>query len=218
MKIFIDDIEINFEKKGKGHPLLMLHGNGEDLHIFDELSEALKEHFTIYSLDSRNHGKSSKTEDYAYEIMAFDVLKFMGKLRIEQPYILGFSDGGIVALLLSIAFPDLIPKMVIAGANISPKGFRPRVHQALLKHYEQTKDPLYQMMLTQPNIRHQDLHRITSDTLILAGEHDMIQKRHTTSIHHHIKASKLKILENKNHDNYIIKSDMLKDILIEFFK
>jgi len=217
MKIYVGDIEIHFEKKGQGHPLIMLHGNGEDLTIFNELSESLKDQFTIYLIDSRNHGKSSKTNDYAYEIMAFDLVQFMGKLRIEDPYLFGFSDGGIICLLLSMAFPNLVSKMAIAGANLTPKGFRAKDLQEMKRHYEKTLDPLYHMMLTQPHIRHQDLHKITAKTLIIAGENDSITKKHTQSIKDHIKHSELRIIPSKSHEDYIIHSDVLKEILLTFF-
>ena len=54
--------EIYYEKIGTGKPLILLHGNKEDHTIFNKLTASLKNSFTVYSIDSRGHGKSSSTK------------------------------------------------------------------------------------------------------------------------------------------------------------
>ena len=218
MKLFVGSIELNFEKKGSGKPLILIHGNGEDLHIFDELSESLKNDFTIYSIDLRNHGKSKMTEDFDYSVMAYDIYLFIQKLKIEKPFFLGFSDGGIVGLLLSIAFPDLFEKMVIAGANMNPQGLKINILRTLQEEYNKTKSPYLKMMLEQPNIRNKDLKQITINVLVLAGEFDVIRQTHTNRISRHIKNSMVKIIPKRNHYDYIVHSDELGKDLNNFFK
>jgi len=218
MKIYVGEIELNFEKKGSGKPLIMIHGNGEDLHIFDELVESLKNDFSIYAIDMRNHGKSSLTDDFDYGVMANDLYLFIQKLRIEKPFFFGFSDGGIIGLLLSIAYPELFSKIVIAGANMNPQGVLPSISKISKENYEQTKSPYEKMMLEQPNIRNQDLNKIKTPTLILAGEFDVIRETHTKRIAKHIKNSTLKIILKRAHHDYIVHTDELKEILKDFYK
>lgn len=217
MKLFVGNIEVNFEKKGLGKPLIMIHGNGEDLHIFDELSESLKTDFTIYLIDMRNHGKSKMTDDFDYSVMAYDIYLFIQKLKIEKPLFFGFSDGGIVGLLLSIAFPDLFDKVVIAGANMNPQGFKLSILKEIEKQYQLSKSPYDKMMLEQPNIRNKDLEKIESEVLILAGEYDLIRSTHTLRIARHIKNSTVKIIPKRNHYDYIIHTDELVGVLKKFY-
>jgi len=217
MKLFVGSIELNFEKKGLGKPLIMIHGNGEDLHIFDELSESLKEDFTIYSIDMRNHGKSKMTDDFDYSVMAYDIYLFIQKLKIEKPLFFGFSDGGIIGLLLAIAFPNLFEKVAIAGANMNPEGLKLNILKTLHEEYEKTNSPYLKMMLEQPNIKNRDLSKIKTPVLVLAGEFDLIRPTHTSRIARHIKNSTVKIIPKRNHYDYIEHSTELKTILIDYF-
>lgn len=218
MKIYVGQIELNFEKKGSGKPLIMIHGNGEDLHIFDVLSTALAKDFTVYTIDMRNHGKSSMTDVFDYSMMAYDLYLFIQKLKIDKPFFFGFSDGGIIGLLLSIAFPDIFSKVVVAGANMNPQGVIPSVQKLSLENYEKTNSPYEKMMLEQPNITNRDLHKIKAPILILAGEFDVIRKTHTNRIARHIKNSELKIITSRNHHDYIVNSSELEITLKKFFQ
>lgn len=64
---------------GKGAPLLLLHGNGEDSTIFSPLAKALAPHFTLYMPDSPGHGQSPPPDSYTYNALAEGVLAFMEK-------------------------------------------------------------------------------------------------------------------------------------------
>jgi pimeloyl-ACP methyl ester carboxylesterase len=218
MKLFIKNIELNFTKIGVGKPLIMLHGNSEDLSIFNELSDSLKEKYQIYLIDLRNHGKSTLTDDFSYDIMAYDIYQFVNKLKLDKPHFFGFSDGAIIGMLLSISYPDLFDHLTLAGGNLSPKGVKKKAFLKMNAYFEKTKSPYYEMMINQPNILSKDLKKIQNKTLILAGEHDLIKDSHTQMIHRNIKNSKLLILPNKRHEDYIINTDFLKDILIDFYQ
>ncbi|MFV0329106.1 MAG: alpha/beta fold hydrolase [Dysgonomonas sp.] len=100
MKIEVNNIILNYIKEGAGKPVILLHGNGEDHHIFDKLIVKLKQNFTIYAIDSRNHGESQMTDDYSYETMAEDIYQFIQKLSLKDVSVIGFSDGAIISILL----------------------------------------------------------------------------------------------------------------------
>lgn len=110
------------------HPLLFIHGNGEDHHIWDELADALKDRYEIYTVDSRCHGLSAASEELHYQDMADDFYNFIIQLKIDHPLVIGFSDGGITALLLAISHSDAISGIITCGANTSPKNIK---HQIL---------------------------------------------------------------------------------------
>jgi len=218
MRLLIHDVRINVEKKGYGKPLVLLHGNEEDHHIFVALVKRLKEHFTCYLIDARNHGLSDRTEVFDYDVMASDLMCIMTKLNLVQPYFLGFSDGGIVGLLSAIHQPHLFDKMVICGANLTPRGIKKTVIQTMKKDYEQTKNPYIRMMLEQPQIVAKDLLKIEIPTLVVAGEYDVIHRHHTYHIKRHLPQSRLLILPHKKHDDYIVHRDDLFETLYSFFK
>ena len=218
MKIEINGIHLNYEKIGIGKPLIFIHGNGENHHTFDVLAESLKNEFTMYLIDSRNHGESSMTDSFHYMDMANDVVCFIKALNLVDVSLFGFSDGGIVGLMMASFYPGSISKLVVAGANLFPSGLKKNELNLMIKEYEKTKNPYLKMMIDAPDLLDKDLHNIKIPTLVLAGEFDIIRRNHTMKIHRQIKHSKVQIIPLMNHDNYISNTTYLKSILIAFCK
>ena len=124
MFVQLNSIKMYYKRYGSGRPLILLHGNGEDHTIFREVIKPLSKNFTLYLPDARGHGRSSGTEEFHYMDMASDMVQFIKKLRIESPAFYGFSDGGIVGLLLASKRPGLLSHLIISGANINPEGLK----------------------------------------------------------------------------------------------
>ena len=76
MNVQVNGVILYYEKQGSGPPLVLLHGNGEDGRIFDRTAEVLAPHYTVYTIDSRCHGQSSRDVPLSYDLMAADVLAF----------------------------------------------------------------------------------------------------------------------------------------------
>ena len=112
MIINVNNVNIYYEMCGKGAPIILLHGNSENIDIFDKLVEKLKLTNTVYLIDSRCHGQSENTKKISYELMAQDVIEFIQKLNISKPILYGFSDGGIICLLIAIKEPHLLSKII----------------------------------------------------------------------------------------------------------
>lgn len=209
--------EIYYKKTGNGKPLILLHGNKEDHHIFDELVEALKNDFTIYAVDSRGHGKSGNAEEYHYSDMADDILDLIEKEQLDKPYFYGFSDGAIIGLLCAIK-QDCFSKLMLSGANTKPSGLKPLCLLGMVFSYVFSRDERTKMMLREPNITALELSKISCPTLVLAGEFDIIKLSDTQFIYNNIKNASLEIIKGKNHGNYIVHKTFLKDKMKEFFK
>jgi pimeloyl-ACP methyl ester carboxylesterase len=216
MKIKLTQVSINYEIYGNGEPLILVHGNQENLHIFDVLIESLKDSYQIHALDSRNHGISTSHFDFSYDAMADDLHEFILKLDIKHPSILGFSDGGIIALKLAIKAPNILNKLILCGTNYNVKGIKKNAYNQMLSEYKQTENPLIKLMLEQPSILKKNIKKIRKETLIIVGQYDVIKLKHTYKLNHMIKHSKLIILDHKTHDNYITHSDALKNIIKDF--
>lgn len=208
--------EIYYEKIGTGKPLILLHGNKEDHTIFNKLTASLKNSFTVYSIDSRSHGKSSSTEELHYTDMADDVLRFIDELKLEKPCFYGFSDGGIIGLLCCIKRPDVFEKMIISGANITVNGLKPLIRFGSAISYFFTHDKRTKMMLSEPNITVSELKKIKCPTLVLAGEFDIICEKETRLIADSIPNSTLRIIKGKGHGDYVVNSDYLRGTITEY--
>jgi len=218
MHIKVNGIELFFEKCGSGKPIVLLHGNGEDHTIFDLLTARLSQHYTVYAIDSRDHGRSTKVKSLDYRTMAEDVAAFIKEMGIKGTMLYGFSDGGIIGLLLAIEHPELISRLVVSGANTQPNGVKTIGSIRMKISYLASRDHKLKLMLTQPNITSAELNAISTPTLVLAGSKDVVKDKHTRMIAANIKNSVLKILEGEDHSSYVVHSEKLYGIIKPFLE
>ena len=218
MTVKLNNIEMYYEKTGSGSPLLLLHGNGEDHSIFDKLAEKLSQDFTVYAVDSRNHGQSEKTADYRYETMAEDLKAFIETLNLGKADIIGFSDGAIVSLLLAMKHDELINKMALLGINLSPEDFTEENYRYIKDMYEETKDPLWEMMLTQPQISLDEVRTVQIPSLVIAAEDDLFRPDTFTKLTEALPNAELRIIKGHDHGSYVINQDILYPELLGFFR
>ena len=122
MNINVNNVNLYYEVCGEGTPIILVHGNSETHQIFDVLIDKLKDNYKVYAVDSRCHGKSEDTEEISYDLMVKDMIEFIRKLEINKPIFYGFSDGGIVGLLIAIKEPKLLSKLIVSGDNLNPNG------------------------------------------------------------------------------------------------
>lgn len=205
-----------YQVSGKGQPLLLLHGNGEDHTIFDRAVALLKERFCVYAIDSRGHGRSFPVEEYHYSDMAEDIRCFIETLGLEKPLLCGFSDGGILGLLLAAHYPALLGGVVACGANTRPEGIRPGWLTLFRLMYRFNRSPLFRLMLTEPDITPGQLGAIACPVLIAGGSRDMISRRHLEEIAANIPGAKLMRLPGETHSSYITKGEVLARIVNGF--
>lgn len=208
---------LHYKKSGSGPPLLLLHGNGEDHHIFDKLTQKLSSQFTTYAIDSRNHGQSEKTSDFTYQAMSRDIIGFIKTLNLGKVNIIGFSDGAIISLLLAMQDQLSISRMALLGVNLKPSDFTEESYQYIVQTYEETHDPLFKMMMEQPNIELAELKHIHTPTLVIGAEHDIYKPELFQEIANTMPNASLKIMPGHDHASYIVDQDILARDLIIFF-
>lgn len=216
MKVNVNGINIYYEVYGEGKPLILLHGNGENHNIFSKLIDNLRSKYKIYAIDSRCHGQSDNPSAITYDLMAEDMIAVIKLLNIQKPVLFGFSDGGIVGLIIAIKEPKLLSKLIISGANINPDGISKWVLDFSKLMYFLTKNKLIKLMVTEPNILPEELKKIQIPTCVLAGEKDIIKLEHTKLIVSSIPQSVLKILPGENHSSYVINSSKIARVIEEF--
>ena len=216
MYIQLNSQVICYEKTGEGTPVILIHGNKEDHHIFDELVEIMSREHTVYAMDSRGHGESATPKEYHYSDMADDVINLIDALDIISPALVGYSDGGIVALLVAIRASNKLSRIVCCGANLSPAGIHHKDLREIKKDYKRDNDPRTLMMLVEPDIDTSELQRISVPALIIAGEKDCIKERETNKIASNIKNSQLLILPGEDHSSYIEHTDKIYNYIYRF--
>lgn len=209
------EVKLYYEKCGNGQPLIMLHGSGEDCTIFNKAISVLKNHFTVYAIDTRNHGKSSKVSELHYDDMANDVYEFITKLDIEKPVVYGFSDGGIIALILALKHQELLSRIIISGVNTQPSGLLGWQTAMYRFAYFFSRAKRIKVILTEPNISNEELKTIKIPVDMTGGSNDMIKQSHFKEIADHIPNSTLTIFKNELHGTYIVNSTKIADYILK---
>jgi pimeloyl-ACP methyl ester carboxylesterase len=208
----LDGVKFYYEIYGSGEPLLLIHGNGASIGSFGAQIDYFRRHYRVIAMDSRDQGKSAdSTGKLTYEKMADDQAALLDYLKSPPAYVLGWSDGGIEALLLGIRHPASVKKIASMAANLDPKGAYPEViamakaqMDSIPANVRQTAEGkrqlrVGQLVLDEPHIDAVSLEKIKAPTLILASDHDLIVDEHTLQIYHHIPNSQLCIFPNATH-------------------
>lgn len=185
--------------------------------------------YLVFALDSRGQGANKPLKEYHYDDMVEDIHEFVKYLsdivytatssRISccKPYVFGWSDGGIVALMAEMKYPGFWQKIAVSGVNIFPEGFIGVDDLDAMQEDIDAAPPLLKMCFTEPHIQPEQLHDIGCSVLVVAGENDIVKVEHTRLIANNIPHSQLMILAGEDHDSHIKHSDKIGNILIDWF-
>ena len=202
------DIEHYYIEKGQGEPLILLHGNGENCDYFAGQIDEFAQYYHVYALDTRGHGKTPRGDTpFTIRQFADDLLAFMDAHGIDKAHVLGFSDGGNIAMIFAMKYPERVLRLILDGANLDAKGVKPSIQIPIEIGYRFAKmfakqsaearkhAELLGLMVNDPNVRPEELSAITAKTLVIAGNKDMIKESQTRLIASNIRDSQLVILK-----------------------
>ena len=174
----------------------------------------------MIALDSRGHGRSTRSaQAFGYDLMASDVLAMMDHLKLDKVSIVGWSDGGIIGLVLAMQHPDRVSKLFAYGANYNVSGVNPTVEtnpvfgQAIgmaMENYQKLSPTpgdfdnflkqISGMWFSQPDFKPEQLGSIKVPTVIADGQYEeAILPAHTVELAKLIPGSKLVIIPNVSH-------------------
>jgi pimeloyl-ACP methyl ester carboxylesterase len=209
-----DGVKLYYEVYGVGEPLLLVHGNGGSIADLGAQIAYFRKRYKVIAMDSRDQGRSGDSPDkLTYEKMTDDLAALLDHLKVGPVDVLGWSDGGIEALLLGIRHPAKVKKIAAMSANLNPSedALHPEVIAvvksmiAAIPAAERDTPPgrrelkVTGMILEEPHIEVTALETITAPTLVLASDHDLVRDEHTVEIYHHLPNSELAIFPNTTH-------------------
>jgi pimeloyl-ACP methyl ester carboxylesterase len=114
------DVKIHYTVKGKGKPIILVHGLGSSARMNWETPGTVAElakHYQVIAFDNRGHGHSDKppTEGEYGVQMVEDVVRLMDRLELPKAHVVGYSLGGMIALKLAALHPERVSSLVLGG-------------------------------------------------------------------------------------------------------
>ncbi len=205
------DIVLYHQEKGDKEPFILLHGNGEDGSYFKNQIDYFCGMYRVIALDTRGHGRSPRgTALFTIEQFSQDLYDFMTGLEISSAVILGFSDGANIAMRFAMKYPGKVKALILNGGNLNPKGVKRTIQIPIEIGYKIARRfaprsasakknvEMLGLMVNEPNIKLNELSKITAPTLVICGKRDMIKESHTKEIAENIPNARLSIIKG-NH-------------------
>ncbi|NCZ63775.1 MAG: alpha/beta hydrolase [Cellvibrionales bacterium] len=215
--IKVNDISMYYEVYGEGPPLVLIHGSGQSIIDMAAQIDGFRDRYQIIVADSRAHGKSGMTEQQmTYRQMATDWASLIAELTTEPVRVIGWSDGGNIALELARAHSELIDRVAVMGANLAPdeSAVYPWAVNWVLEESANIEKQLadgdtsqnwaalkqqFYLLRELPDMTLEELSTIQAPVLVMAGDRDIIREEHTLLIYQTLPNAHLAIFPGETH-------------------
>lgn len=228
----------HYEEQGDGAPVLLLHGGLESSESWGAQTPALAERYRVVLIDRRGHGRTPDVDGpITYELMRDDTIACIEALEVEGTHLVGWSDGGIVALMVAIDRPDLVGRIVTIGANASADAYTTETRATLgtgsplvdlmradyetttpdgADHWPIVLDKIQHLWWEAPLEFTDQLGRINALTLVLAGDDDCIEPAHSVEMFQRIPKGRLGIIPGGSHAVPLEQPDLVNRMILDF--
>ena len=226
-----------YEYSRKGEPTLLLHGGLSSTESWDwSILPALKKRH-VFAYDRSAHGRTASREGYYhFEFQSKEAIEFIEEIIKSPVHLIGWSDGGIIALLIAIKRPDLVKSIVSIGTNF---------HYEAVSHFEeepvielteedrkrwQERSPepahmqeviirkAYAVWRNEPNMTKAELSSITCPVLVLCGDDEPFSNHHTVDLFEALPNAQMAIVPGASHAVVKEKPETVQSIIRTFNK
>jgi pimeloyl-ACP methyl ester carboxylesterase len=219
--------KIYYATRGSGSTLVLLHGGGDSgEHSFARQLDVFSQRHRIVAPDQVGHGHTPDVPGpLTYTGMMDDTAALLRHLELNHVDVVGFSDGGILALMLAVRHPELVRRLVISGVNVAPEGLNAEdldeLRATQSPHPKTIDEKLAHLWLTSPTEAELDLAmlaKIQQPVLVISGDRDAITLEHTLKIFHALPEAELCILPGTDHATFSGRSEWLNPIINAFLE
>lgn len=225
-----------YDEHGEGDALVLLHGGAVDARFFEKNIDALAARFHVFTPERRGHGHTPDVEGpITYDLMAQDTIEFVEAVLDGPAHLVGHSDGAVVALLIAVRRPDLVRRLVLISGGFHRDGLVPGAEQIDVdevvkgfgatygevspdgeEHYPVVVEKIAQMALREPTMTAADLSGVTSRTLVMASDDDIITLEHTLALYRGIRNAELAVVPGTSHFLVQEKPELCNAVVVDF--
>lgn len=224
-----------YEWDNNGEAVLLLHGGlSQTSHWDEQLLPAIEDDFHPFAYDRTAHGfTGDRAGSLHFDYQVREAIFFLEEIVREPAHLIGYSDGGIIALLVAIERPELVRSIVTLGANFHHSGTLPLpdldgvVSADDQEEYNRTSPDAPETLApkikkivaiwrSEPNLERTDLAKIQCPVLVMAGDDDVIAHNHTVELFENIPLGQLAIIPGTSHQ-FIKEKPAIAQLLIREF-
>ncbi len=199
----VNGLNLYYEVHGEGGtPLVLVHGGGSTIESnWSRILPLLAESRTVIAIEEQGHGHTPPIDrQFTFENSADDIAALLDYLKLEQVDVMGFSNGGNIALRFGLRHPGLANKLVVVSAMYRRDGMVPGfwegfknpdlsmmpevLRQADLKinpdpkHLQQLFEQDVKRMVEFRDWPDEDISGIAVPTLVVVGDKDIVLTEH----------------------------------------
>lgn len=237
----VNGIKLYYEEYGKGTPLLLIHGGLSSIKDVGMLIPELSKKFRVIAVDCPGYGRSEQADTLSYQLMVDYFSKMIDLLKLDSVYVVGYSDGGNIAILLAADRSDKVKKAAAFAAASNTAGYYPEATAGLAQLNTETVENYFKWWL-EPHLKlspqkdkwkkfitdfskmcstpvivpDEKLSKIKSRVLIIQGDNDIVKPEHALQLYKAIKGSQLCIVPAASHFILYERPELFNLIVTEF--
>ena len=206
----------NSQRFGFGQPVVLLHGGLSSTESFDKHVLPALRGRKVFAYDRTGQGRSPDAKgSFHFDFQTAEAIAYLEDVVKAPAHLIGWSDGGIISLLVAIKRPDLVHSIVLIGANFHYDStdynfpFTPPTEEELAKYSKISPDPVNTLVAktkkmlkiwkTEPAMTLRQLRKIDCPVLVLAGDDDVIRHDHTIEMFENLENAQLAIIQGSSH-------------------
>ncbi|MFI6681209.1 alpha/beta fold hydrolase [Kribbella sp. NPDC050470] len=230
-----------YEVAGDGEPLVLIHGGATTGESWAAQVPALAERYRVFVPDRRGHGRTPDTEGPAtMDGYAADLIAFMTALNLGTAHVVGWSDGGKVAVRMALSRPDLVRKLVMIGTELTRAGGTPANDRLMTtpeglarlegiakadyerlspdgpEHFGTVFAKWARMWASIPDIEPAELGHLPMPVLLMQGDDDCVRIEHNVDLARAIPDAQLAVIPGGSHAVPLEKPDLVNRLLLDF--
>lgn len=225
-------VELWWVERGSGEPFVLLHPGGTDARALEPLLDALGEGYRLITPEQRAHGHTPDAGELSFAAMADDTVAFIESLDLGPVHLFGYSDGGIVALHVALARPDLVTDLVFAAApasvdgwydgvlDVEPPAFMADSYGEVSPdgrdHWPVVVEKMARMHADSPRIDASRLGALTTPTLVVLGDDDEVRLEHAVDVYRALPNGELAVIPRSTHGFLVEKPDLFARLIRDF--
>ena len=226
----------NYEWERDGEAVVLLHGGLSKTSSWDYLMvPPLEDDFHVFAYDRTGHGFTcDQPGSLHFEFQCQEAIAYLEDVVKEPAHLIGYSDGGIIALMVAIKRPELVKSIVAIGANYHYSAPLKDFLEARVSEEDQAECNLIspdaphtllektirmnEIWKTEPDISLSEIASIQCPVLVMAGDDDVIAHDHTISLYEALPLGQLAIIPGTSHGLVKEKPALLIAVMMQFLE